>query len=106
MRKYVKRMIDEFPVNIDKNQAVTIPETDNLFKVNRIKTMNKNKVELFHKTVVRGLFLRKRARPDILPTIAVLVVVTQELSIKLRAYKIFCLKWYVGVAFAVHLNFK
>ena len=31
--KYVKKMIDEFPVNIDKYQEVTSPSTDNLFKV-------------------------------------------------------------------------
>ena len=42
MQKYVKNMIDEFPINIKKYQAVTISETENLFKVNESKTMNKN----------------------------------------------------------------
>jgi hypothetical protein len=32
----------------------------------------KDKAELFHKIVAKGLFLCKRARPDIHPTIAVL----------------------------------
>ena len=43
MRKYVKNIIDEFPVKIDKSQAVKIPETDNLFKVDRSNPLNKNK---------------------------------------------------------------
>ena len=34
MRKYVKNMIDEFPINIEKSQAVTSPATKNLFEAN------------------------------------------------------------------------
>ena len=48
IRKYVKNIIDEFPVNMEKYQAVTSLETDNLFKVDVSKTPNKNKLELFH----------------------------------------------------------
>ena len=33
MTKYVGNSIGEFPVNIDKYQAVTIPSSNNLFKV-------------------------------------------------------------------------
>ena len=33
MTKYVGNSIGEFPVNIDKYQAVTIPASNNLFKV-------------------------------------------------------------------------
>ena len=33
MRKYVKNMIDEFPIKIKKSQAITIPEIKFIFKV-------------------------------------------------------------------------
>ena len=61
MRKYVINVIDGFPENIDKYQAVTSRETDKLFEVNISKPPNKNKVELFHTTVAKGFFLLKRA---------------------------------------------
>ena len=57
MRKYVKNMIDKFPVSIDKSQEVTSPATDNLFKVYGSNPMNNNIAELFHTTVGRRLFL-------------------------------------------------
>ena len=72
MRNYVKKMIDEFPINIEKSRAVARPATKNIFKVNGRNTLNKNKVELFHTTVDRDFFLCKRYRTDIHPTIAVL----------------------------------
>ena len=50
MRKYVKNMIDKYPVNIDKSQAVTRPSTDNVFKVDGSKPLNKSKAGLFHRT--------------------------------------------------------
>ena len=40
-------MIDEFPVNIYKSQAVTTPKTDNLFKVDVINPLNNNKAKFF-----------------------------------------------------------
>ena len=58
MRKYVKNMIDDFFINIDKSQAVVRPWTI--------------VVRLFHTTVARGLFLCKISRPDIHTTISVL----------------------------------
>ena len=72
MRKYVKNMIGEFPINIENSQSVTIPATKNLFKVGISKPLNNNKAELFHKIVARGLFFCKRARPDIQTTISIL----------------------------------
>ena len=72
MRNYVENMIDEFPINIERSQAVASPSTKNIFKVDRSNTLNKSKVGLFHTTVARYLFLFKRARQDIHPTIAIL----------------------------------
>ena len=41
-------MIDEFAVEIDKDQGVIIPETDKIFNADGSKSQNKNKLELFH----------------------------------------------------------
>ena len=54
-------MIDVFTINIRKYQAVTSPETENIFKVYGSNPLNKNKLEFFHTTVARGLFSCKRA---------------------------------------------
>ena len=72
MRKHVKNIIDEFLINIEKSQAVTIPATKNLFKVVRSEPLNNNKAELYLTTVARGLFLCKILSLDIQTTIAVL----------------------------------
>ena len=119
-------MNDEFLINIKTFQAVEIPATENLFKVDGSKPLNKNKAELFHKTVDRGLFLCKINKSDIHPTIAFLcprakqtnqgdwnkllrlmkyLVGTQELCIILKADKKSCLKCYLDAAFVVHFGF-
>ena len=64
LRKYVKNMIDEFPIHIKKLQAVTRPSTKKLFKVGRSNSLNNNKAGLFNTIVARGLFLCKGVRPD------------------------------------------
>ena len=113
MRKYVENMIDKFPINIEKYHVVASPATKNIFKVDRSKTLNNNKAELFHTTVARGLFLCKKSKPEIQPTIVVLCtivkhpnqgdwnkllilmkykVATQEFRLTLKADRTSCLK--------------
>ena len=70
--KVLKNIIDEFPVNVEKYQAVVSPETKNIFKLDRSKPLNKNGAGFFHTTVDGGFFLCKRDRLDIHPTIVVL----------------------------------
>ena len=65
-------MIDEFPINMEKFQAVASPTTKNIFKVDGSKIQNNSKVKLFHTAVAIGLFLCKRFRPYIQTTIVVL----------------------------------
>ena len=65
-------MIYKFMINIKKSQSVVSPATENIFKVDGSKPLNKNKAELFHTTMDRGLFFWKMARPYIQHTIAVL----------------------------------
>ena len=127
MRKYVKKIIDEFTINIKRSQALESPATKDLFKMDGIKPLNNRKVGFFHTTVYRGLFLCKRAKMDIHTKIAVLCtrvkhpnqgdekklprlmkypVGTQELCITLNSDKTGCLKWYVDAALAAHPGFK
>ena len=69
MTKYVKDMVRDFPEKIDHGTVVN-PATTKLFQVNNNSTqLNKKKAEQFHTFVAKGLFLSKRARPDINPTI-------------------------------------
>ena len=72
MRKYVKNIIDKFLLNINKYQAVTSSETNNIFKVDGSNPLNKNKAGLFHTSVDRGLFSCEGSLPYIPTTISVL----------------------------------
>jgi hypothetical protein len=77
--------------------------------------------------VAKALFLCKRARPDIQPTIAVLCTRVKgpneadwaklvrlmkylngmrELKLTLSAENLHCIKWYMDTSFAVHPDFK
>ena len=120
-------MIDEFLLKTKQSQEVTIPATKNIFKVDGIILLDKNKAELFHTTVAIGLLLFKRARLDIQSTIAVLfsivkhpnqvdckkplrlkkyLLVTQELCLTFKGTQKKLSKIYVYAAYAVHLDFK
>ena len=70
MVKYVESMIEDFPVKINKISKTTA--ADNLLDIGTGKLLNKANSEIYHTTVVKVLFLCKRSRPDIQPTIAVL----------------------------------
>ena len=70
MVQYVHDMIMDFPVKITKTSKT--PAGEKLMEVGNGKLLDKCKAEAFHTTVAKGLFLCKRARPDIQPTIAFL----------------------------------
>ena len=70
MVNYVESMIEDFPVKINKSSKT--PAADNLLDIGTGKLLNKANSEIYHTTVAKGLFLCKRSRPDIQPTIAVL----------------------------------
>jgi len=127
MTKYIKEMIEDAPMVIKENDKATTPATDKLFEESKGKSLNLKLCEGYHRTVAKGLFASKRARPDIQPTIAVMCTRVQEpkendiIKLKrllkyLNATKEKCLtlsvenlnviKWYVDASFAVHPNFK
>ena len=72
MIQYVQNMLDTFPIKFKDGDAVNTPAADNLFKVDGSKPLEKNQAELLHTTVAKALFLCKRARPDVQPTVAFL----------------------------------
>ena len=91
------------------------------------KKLELERKELFHSFVATGLFLSKRARLDIHPTITVLASrvqdpnqsdwtklcrmmkylnSTQGWHLTLKADDLKIIKWYVDASFAVHPDFR
>ena len=129
MTSYVRNMLESFPMKFSKMDTVRTPATETLFNQGQKKRqkLEKQQAEIFHTTVAKGLFLAKRARPDIQPTIAYLCTRvrepdegdweklirllkylngTQEAKLVLSAESLSVVKWYVDAAFAVHGDFK
>jgi hypothetical protein len=72
MKDYITTLLNEFPYEIGDNKK-KYPWNQELFKVHETeKLIPKNEKEIFHKFVAKRLFLAKRARPDIMPSIAYL----------------------------------
>ena len=68
MIKYVKEMMEDF----QEYKAAKTPAGELLFKTRECNKFNKEKTEIFHTMVAKGLLLCKRARPDIHTSIAFL----------------------------------
>jgi hypothetical protein len=70
MVDYFKTMVRDFPEEIATSKY---PWNENLFKIDEHSpALRKDKRETFHAFVAKGLFVCKRARPDIQPAIALL----------------------------------
>ena len=126
MKKYVEKMVDDFPETLESK--VTTPAALHLFNVrDNVKVLEEEHAMLFHNLTARGLFLCKRARPDIQTAVAFLTTrvkqpdcddwkklqrminylkCTRDLVITLSANDAHVLKWYVDVAYAVHKDMK
>ena len=122
MKKYVEDMIDAFPEEITSTAAT--PAANHLFFVrDNAKKLNDEQASTFHTIVAKGLFLCKRARPDIQTTIVFLSTRvkepdeddwkklrhlilylngTKDLVHTLSADHACILKWYIDAAYAVH----
>ena len=129
MVDYAKNMLEEFSVKFDEGTDVNWPAVGDLFDQGQkeFPKLGKQQSEEFHTFVLKGLFLSKRARPDIQPTIAFLctrvkepnegdwrklvrlmkyLYTSRDLTLKLSADDLRVIKWYVDAAFAVHADFK
>jgi hypothetical protein len=72
MTKYVENMLNNFPVKLGKKDVAKTPSGDNLFNLGTGAKLDTKRAEIFHTFVAKGLFLCKRARPDIQQAISVL----------------------------------
>ena len=126
MKEYVKSMIEFFPE--ERKNTATTPAALHLFEVREdVKVLEEEDAMKFHTMVAKGLFLCKRARPDIQTTIAFLTTRvkqpdqddwkklrrlidylrgTADLVLTLEADNTNVVKWYVDVAYAVHPDMR
>ena len=127
MRAYVAEMIEESMLNLSPKDTDITPAAEDLFAEGSGDLLMKDKAELFHKIVAKGLFLCKRARPDIHPTIAVLCTRvrtpnqddwrkmvrlirylngTRQDMLYLSADDLHLVRWHIDASFAVHPDFR
>ena len=126
MRYYIDGMLKEFPQKMKPTTKSS--RTERLFKVNKdSKRLEDKKRALFHKIVMKGMFLCKRARSDISPGIGLLASRVKEPTeqdwnklvrllaflkgtrndvLTLEADDSQELAWYIDAFFAVHPNMK
>jgi len=127
MEEYVQKMLDEFPVKFGENDKQETPAANDLLDAGRGELLDDEKRECMHSFVAKGLFLSKRARLDIHPTVSVLATrvrkpnesdwkkcvrmmrylhSTKKWHKTLRAESLKIIKHYVDASFAVHPDFK
>ena len=79
MVDYAKDLVGEFPQEDLKGPKVSNPASKGLFKVDKRSPMlDKQKAKLLHSSVLKGLFMAKRGRPDLLQPIAYLCMRMKE----------------------------
>ena len=72
MIDYIQQMLDDFSIQFSEKERVANPATADLFDVGNGDNVDANKKKEFHTFVAKGLFLCRRARPDIKQVIALL----------------------------------
>ena len=72
MYDYVDKIINYFPMKIIKSNTALNPYGNNILKKGNRKRMGKKETEEFHNLVARGMFVAKRAIPDIHQMVAML----------------------------------
>ena len=128
MRKYVRNMLDDFPIKFGKDDTLPTPATNNLLEAGNGKPLFKAWKEQFYSIVAKGLSLTKRARPpDVHIVIAILSTRAKEptesdwaklvqvmkylhsawlFTLTITAQDILVIKWTVDASSAVHPDFK
>ena len=127
MTSYIEDMLEEFPEDLKKTDMARTPAAGDLFNEGQGEDLTMDCKEAFHRVVAKGLFVSKRARPDIHLTIATLCTQvkspnesdwdklvqlikflsgTRNKKLTLSADDLRIIKWFVDVAFAVHPDFK
>ena len=127
MDEYTDSMVKDFSMKLTKDDTMKTPGGNNLFEKGSGKEIDYERKEEFHTMTARGLFMTKRARPNIQQTISVLCTRVQspneadwkklvrfmkylngskDLKLVLKADDLKVIKWYVDASFAVHPDFK
>jgi hypothetical protein len=127
MRDYVDGMLEDCLMQLGPKDVSPTPAAEDLFDEGSGAQLDKSQAELFHTIVAKGLFLCKRARPDIHPTTAVLCTRvrspnqndwgklvrmmrylngSREDTLSLSADDLHVIKWHVDASFAVHPDFR
>ena len=124
---HVKDMLDSWPKKLEKSDIAKTPAPANLFGRDGGELLSNDDRELFHSLVMKGLFIAKRSRPDILPATTVLSGRVQKpvdsdwkklhqlvkylngtqklhLVIDMRSFR--SPQWFVDAAYGVHPDFK
>jgi hypothetical protein len=127
MTEYVASMLEVFPEKLKSTDTVVTPASDGLFNEGQGKKLNEERADAYHTVVAKALFLCKRVRPDIQPTIDVLCTRVKgpnkadweklvrlmkylngmrELKLTLSADNLHCIKWCVDASLAVYPDYK
>jgi hypothetical protein len=127
MTKYVENMLNNFPVKLGGKDVAKTPAGDNQFNLGTGAKLDTKRSEIFHTFMAKGLFLCKRARPDIQQAILVLCTRVRDLNqadweklmkvmkylngtkgenLTVSADNLRVVKWYLDASFAVHPDFK
>ena len=127
MVKYIESMVDEYSVKLGASDTAPTPAADDLFAASTGQLLCKADKDEFHTFVAKGLFVCKRAQPDIHTAITGLCTRvkapttgdgkkllrlmkylngTKKDKLVLAADDLQVIKWYVDASFAVHPDFK
>jgi hypothetical protein len=120
-------MLDEFPVKFKNADKQETPASATLLEPGKGAPLDPKRHEIFHSFVAKSLFLSKRARLDIAPTVAILasrvqapkqgdwnrlvrlmryIHTTKGWHLTLSADDLRIIKWYIDASFACHPDFK
>ena len=124
---HVQDLIDSWPEKFKATDKVSTPAALDLFDKGSGALLGKEKREIFHSVITKGIFICTRSRPDGLPTVGVLAgqvcepnqsdwdkgrrlvryfACTCDLHLILRYDGLKICKWSVDFAFVVHPDFK
>ncbi len=133
MKDYVERIVTEFPYleEVEKMKPAQTPAGEHLFMtMDNGEKVSPDKAKEFHTTVAKTLFVCKRSRPDLQPTVPFLcsrvkspdvhdwkkllrllkcMQSTKDMVLTLEASGkdgVIVCKWFPDAAFAVHPDFK
>ena len=78
MAYYIKEMLQDFLKRFGESDTAPTPASTNQMEKGQGRLLETKRAKQFHTTVAKKLFVSKRARPDIHPTIAVLCTRVKE----------------------------